>query len=258
MAIRRRRRRRGTWFPNLGTANKEGGELGDDSAGVWAELIPGGGGSSNVFITDLTFDHFVDEGATAEGPAGRSLADFQGSEYLLQRIVGKLFVGLDQINSGGATAGVLVTSAFFVAREDEHTPSAFPNPIGAATLLDLVNNYGPDNTGHITEPWIWRRQWILGNALTPGGPGSNQAAPKVFPPTNAGYGSVMDGPHVDAKTKRHVHREDRLWFITAVRSLSLNWADPFNPDVAVEAHVKLHLDYRLFGTLLKAKNTGTF
>lgn len=251
-----KRRRRGTWFPNLGTANAEGQDIADDSAGVWASLIPEGNGATEVFITPLTFDHFVDEGAQSEGNAPRSLADFQGSEYLLQRIVGKLFLAFDQLGAAGTAQGVLVTAGFFVAREDEHAGTADPFPIGGLTNGDRVAQYALDNTGHITEPWIWRRQWILGNnALSSSG---SSLGVTRFPPTNTFMGSVLDGPHLDAKTKRHVHREDRLWFQVAARYLNFNWADPFNVDVTTRNVLNMHLDYRLFGTLLKARNTGTF
>lgn len=258
MARFKRRRRRGTWFPNIGTANAEGQPIEDDSAGVWAELIPEGNGATTTFITELTFDHFVDEGAAADGIASRSLADFQGSEYMLQRIVGKCFVRIDQTTAATSASAALITCGFFVAREDEHAGTADAFPIGGLTNGDRTAQYGIDNAGHITEPWIWRRQWLLGNnAKNNVGTGSGPATVH-FPQSNMLYGSVADGPHIDAKTKRHVHREDRLWFIAGCRYINDLFTDPFGVDVVIRNQIKLHLDYRLFGTLLKARNTGTF
>lgn len=254
---KRRGRRRGTWFPNLGTSGPED-NLTDDSAGVWAEILTNTNGTSSVFITDLTFDQPVDEGADSAGTNPRSLADFIGSEYILKRIVGKLFVGLDQSQEATSTGAVLVTAGFFIARADDDDTLVNPSPIGAGSPSEQLREYGPDSVGNIREPWIWRRQWILGNTLRTF---TNSASgEKFFPPNNVTYApGGMDGPHIDAKTIRRCGTDDRLWFVTQVRPLGSNWADPFGSvDVVLALHVKVHLDYRLFGTLMKAKGKGSF
>lgn len=253
---KRRRRRRGVWFPNLGTAGPEGGQA-DDSAGIWAELIPSAIGDTGIFLTDLTFDQPVDEGADSTGTAPRSLADFVGSEYILKRIVGRLFLGLDQSQVVGTTKAVLITCGFFVARADDDPTLVNPTPVGAATLVDQVREYAPDSVGNIREPWIWRRQWILGNTLQTFV--TSQSAEAFFPPNNVTYNpGGMEGGFIDQKTIRRVGQDDRLWFIAAFRAIGSNWADPFVVDIQVPLHVKLHLDYRLFGTLTKAKGKGSF
>lgn len=249
----RKGRRRGVWFPNLGTSGEEG-FADDDDNGTYAELIPPTTGESGSLIQALTFDHFVDEGAQELGVDARSLADFQGSEYILRRIVGKLFLAHDQAAPSAATPlGTQVTACFFVAREDEQPQLGFPVPIGATSVTNEVAKYGPSNVGNIHQPYIWRRQWILGNPSQ-----TIQAGVTKFPPTNCNYGSVLDGPHIDAKTVRRVRREDRLWFGLQFRYLGASWDRPFNVDVPIALHVKMHLDYRLFGTLVKAKSSGTF
>lgn len=255
---RRRRRVKGTWFPNIGTAGPEGNQEDDDN-GIYAELTPPIDGTSQIFVTELTFDHFVGEGATAEGTASRSLADFEGSEYLLRRIVGKCFLALDQLT--GVTTGQCVqcTASFMVARESQIPGLTFPAPIGGESDLTMVQQYAPSGTSTVMNPWIWRRKWLLSNRAD-NAPGNNANATgnRMFPRCNAEYGSVSDGPHIDCKTLRRVHREDRLWFVLQVRCLGPNWADPFGSnDMVVAPHVKVHLDYRLFGMLRKARNTGT-
>lgn len=260
----KRRRRRGTWFPNLGTAGIEG-NVRDDDSGLFAELVitPGNSQQSTIFITDLTFDSPVEEEAisTSDSPNKKTLADIIGSEYILRRIVGKVFVGLDLITQGATlpTQAVLVTCGFFVAREaDNQLGAAFAQPVGAASADEALQNYSPSSVSTVREPWIWRRRWILGQAgISFGSPVASAGA--MFPQTNAQYGSVMDGPHIDAKTIRRVSQDDRLWFVTAIRNLGPNFADPFGSvDLNIDTHVKLHLDYRLFGNLMKAKNHGAF
>lgn len=249
-----RRKRRGTWFPVLGTAGPEGRPF-DDDAALYAEITLPNNGNSQPFLSELTYDHYTDEGAQADGINSKSLADFQGSEYLLQRIVGKCHISLDQLG-GQSTFAVAVVAGFFVAREalgGEDVLSAIPHPIGADTDDDKTAHYGPMSVGNIQEPWIWRRTWILGNRARGSGVGT-----VTYPTTTADYHSVSDGPHIDAKTRRRVHRESRLWFFLQARNLGANFADPFQSvDVSVPSHLKLRLDYRLFGMLRKARNTGT-
>lgn len=258
-----RRRRRGTWFPNLGTAGIEGA-VEDDDSGLFAELVipVGSSQSSVIFITDLTFDSPVEEEALSEGANKKTLADIIGSEYILKRIVGKIFLGLDLITQTGAThpaQGVTVTCGFCVAREqDNQLGLANPSPIGASNTTEARQNYSPASVSTVREPWIWRRRWILGQAGISFG-SANAFAQAQFPQTNAQYGSVMDGPHIDAKTIRRVSQDDRLWFVATARNLGGNFADPFGSvDVDIDTHIKLHLDYRLFGSLVKSRNHGAF
>lgn len=257
--MRKRRRKRGTWFPNVGTAGLEN-DPDDDDSGRWFQLICNNGVSTTV-VSDLTFDKPFEDELDSDNQTGRSLSDIIGSEYILRRIVGKVFCHRDQFSSAAETLAVLVTCGFFVARsEDTSTETAGdPKPIGANTLTELRENYSPAAVSTVREPWIWRRRWILGNQrLTANQTIVVSSGVAAFPPTNAGYGSVMDGPHLDAKTIRRVGQDDRLWFVVSARQLSANWADPFNSDASTPVGVGVHLDYRLFGSLRKAKQQGRF
>lgn len=254
-----RRKSRGVWLPNIGTQGPEAAPQDDDN-GVFGDIILDTTGKSKFLLTELTFDHYVDEGAASDGSASRSIADFVGSEYFLDRIVGKCFIALQQVAIGTEPfTSAQVTAGFFIAREDESGTVADATPIGAQNIDDIVVNYAPTGSGLVRAPWIWRRQWILGNQASAGATGSAFFGPAFFPPTNAGYGSIQDGPHLDAKTKRRVRKEDRLWFIVQARGLGPLWSDPFNTTSQTQAQrVSIHLDYRLHGALRKARSTGRF
>lgn len=264
---RRRRGSGGTWFPNLGTAGPEGDED-DDDAGIFINAILSTAIPSQSVITDLTFDNPIEDEALSATASRSSLSDIIGSEYILKRIVGKVLAAVDQSNSAFVGQfGVLLTCGFFVARaEDSTTESAVnPQPIGTETEVEKRENYSPAVPSTIREPWIWRRRWILGNQArqsTGSAPTSlASSATAAFPSSTAGYGSVMDGPHIDAHTVRRVSQDDRLWFAAAFRLLSADWgAQPFGPgQLGVNPiGINIHLDYRLFGRLIKAKQHGAF
>lgn len=263
---KRRGRRRGVWFPTLGTIGS--GEVADDDdAGIFGQITIVGTDSeeSSVFLTDLTFDKPIEDELDSTVPEGRSMADIIGSEYILRRIVGKLFIGLDASapNQAGPL-GALCTAGFFVARaEDSSTEGAGQGlPIGSETLVERRENYSPAAVSTIREPWIWRRKWILGNkGREAGNVFGGLIVPQVanYPPTTAQYGSVMDGPHIDAQTVRRVSQDDRLFFALAVRALGADFLNPFgSADFTLPLNIGFHLDYRLFGMLTKAKNRGAF
>jgi len=254
----RRRRRRGCWFPNLGTVGPTG-LADDDDAGIWGNLSPINS-ASTVFITDLTFDQPLEDEAAVENPDKSSLADLIGSAYILRRIVGKLFLAYDNATTITDSSGVVITAGFFVARSEDSTSAAagLAAPIGAESAAEARENYSPAVPSTIREPWIWRRRWILGNQRQ-GDVITVALGVTRFPATNVGYGSVMDGPHIDARTVRRVSNDDRLWFALSARQLNFDWTDPFDPDIAgTNRVVRFHLDYRLFGMLIKQRASGTF
>lgn len=78
------------------------------------------------------------------------------------------------------------------------------------------------------DPWIWRRDWILGHGPSEanfGQTNQNVAGRRNFPPTNTHYGSVRDGAHVDQKTNRVIGQEERLFLNLTAYVLPLNDAD---------------------------------
>jgi len=75
-------------------------------------------------------------------------------------------------------------------------------------------------------------------------------SPQYFglPKSNVLYGSVADGPHIDAKTARVIHRSERLFGVLAARRYMGDF--DITPETQfTDTHVRLLLDYRLLGSL---------
>lgn len=236
----RRRRRAVTWLPTLGTAGPV--ETNDNASGRAFSLDTPPDGTTEVAITALTFD--VPRDADSAALTIDTLADIIGSEYMLRRIVGKCFAN-SLLDSEGPAA-ILFGAGFFVARAaDEQQAQEGNQPIGSQSPSERVENYNPLSDDCIREPWIWRRVWILGRD------GAGEGAPS-FPSTTVGYGSVQDGPHIDAQTMRRVGNDERLWFAVAARNFPIAVAS------TSPGQIFGYLDYRLLGSLLKARNRGVF
>lgn len=265
--MRRRRRTRGTWFPTIGTFIADE----DSTSGKQFVLAALTTGAINTIIAPVTLDR-PREGDDVEDD---SLADIIGSEYILQRIVGKLhaYRTVDLAPGSAAHAwdnapAVLLGCRFFVARANDNSSGGGEDtPIGSASATERNDNYSPLEADTVREPWIWRRTWILGchgNNVSPqvdgqfyGGATDSPAQPQgafAFPPSTALYGSVMDGPHIDSKVKRRIRQDDRLWFAVSTCMWPINTAINTERNIGVRGF----LDYRLFGSLRKARNTSAF
>lgn len=259
----RRRRSRGTWFPNIGS---QIGALTENFMGRSFSIGAATNGSITTGILPLTFDTPFEGDRVSTGVD--SLADIIGSEYVLMRIVGKLFASYSnpQLDGVGAPGGspIYFTAGFFVARpNDEAVGGGEDTPIGSATEAERRDNYSPLEVDTVREPWIWRRSWILGvaggrtsvsSAVSPQAAFSNPNL-AAYPQSTALYGSVHDGPHFDSKVKRRVGQDDRLWFAVSTANF------PFGATTVVgttQGIITGALDYRIFGSLRKARNSSAF
>ena len=248
-----RRGRRGpkvNWLPVFGQGIEPGGN--QHSNGWLGELaIPGDVNDFSISGTALTFDEPKDDDAAT--PATTSLADFIGSGYFLRRIVRKFpRRASNQGARGRSTRGPRNPVGPRVLRRARSGPSS-------RSSHRELEDYNPLETDNMQEPWIWRRTWILSNPTNQirnnyqvsqgnapyGVSGSTKWL--QFPTTTAGYGSVLDGPHIDQKTKRTITNDDRLWCVLAAHKLPL--------DVDYDdsgATLDWWLDYRLLGSIIRA------
>lgn len=246
----RRRRKTGTWFPTIPNEVEGVGIETWEAAPLLLDLVGDQDGSVQTGITAVTLDESRDL-LTPITEETRSLADVVGSEYFLNRLVGKLFLRVASTGGGGSDEplATLIGCGFFIARAngDNTAPQGFTDqssetdPAGAAA-------FSPLSAGTIREPWIWRRTFILSkNANVSDIPQNNWAG---------GYGAgLFDGPHFDAKTKRRVAKEERLWFAMSMT----NW--PYGSpggEQPSECLLKACLDLRIFAGLRKAKDRGVF
>jgi len=277
----RRRRSRGTWFPVIGTQPSE--ELSYAPIRLTFQVASADGFEQRVTgVVPVTFDR-PQEGDELSTTAD-SLAEILGNEYTLKRIVGKCFVTRSTNADRNGTVSpytyeqafpaLLVGCGFFVARaQDEQDPGGQDLPIGttgnsAVNEEKIWENYSPLALSTIREPWIWRRSWILGNGAAINA--VNQSVVQTvsndnpviageiwdFPANNTQYGSIMDGPHLDSRVKRRVGQDDRLWFAVGIVPLQ-TIVTPVTGAI-INTYVHVVLDYRLFGSLRKAKNRSAF
>lgn len=255
--MRRRRRTRHTWLPTIG-------DLFDDENVVTATQV----GTFQVPATGLIATEIIP--LTADTPAepvdatvtGHTMADIVGSEYILRRIVGKIHIFPQWAFATAFThvSGMRVAAGFFVARaEDTNVDAALPVGAGNNDPTAINRSYSPLALSTMREPWIWRRKWIFGNYLEEArikNLAAQNSATQIIGyeaavPNNTWAGSVLDGPHIDAKTVRRVGQDDRLWFAISAQAVD-------QPPASTNIPLTYELDYRLLGSLRKAKQRGAF
>lgn len=137
-----------------------------------------------------------------------SLADIQSSGYRLRRIVGKIWVIMNQSDESAVSFGI-VTAGIMVRRVDPTAATSL-----AATNAAGAELISPNESENYSDPWVWRRSWLLGNNAGPLVPATRPELPE----SNIGALSALDGPHVDQKTARIVGPEERLFLDVSVRS----------------------------------------
>lgn len=251
MARRIRKRPGVIWLP-ITTENRliVGGATSGDapSFGSYAVVIPAPQTPGTPQVTGV-FPVVADQPQNLASLT-TSLADAEGSAYRLRRIVGKVFVELDltplqAVNDGSAT-GYLVTVGFIIL-EVEPTLAFLPKS-------STADDYNVANLDNNRDPWIWRRSWMVGvdfpgflttpqqTAL----PGTSQPPFSVMSSNNfRGPGSVMDGPHIDAKTARVVKDNQRLSMVITATPLNGNGAG------ATAGTIVVTTDLRVLGSLRK-------
>lgn len=254
---RRRRKQRVLWLPNVGTP--EWGSAAGEPAGFNPSYLDFnlaftlGGGRVPTFEFVLFQDGPGSESfqlppASPNEWEARGLNTMLEWGYRLRRIVGKLHISAgtpvqDQTQVAVEQAGVICTAGIIVRRIDQQ----LPNQSLALTAGDITTD-SPEN---IRDPWIWRRSWPILNAqvgLVAGSDptGATQAADMVLSGSMYGPsegGSVLDGPHVDAKTARIIGPEERVFLNLTFRERFLTGPAPIDWDCSV------FFDYRGLASL---------
>jgi len=203
----------------------------DDSSHFFAALTgPALGVSPDTTAIPLVKDGESDQALLDQTT---TIADIASSGYRLRRIVGKIVVIIGQ---GVATAPedptlYQVTAGIMVCRTD----------IQGTTLPSPIPSYSPESIGNNSDPWIWRRSWVLCDVEGATTITSNTRAPRS---NIEGYGGGnADASHVDQKTARIVGAEERLFFFATCRGLDGNAQAP-NPGLALIVG-----DLRVLGTV---------
>lgn len=241
MARRYRRRRKYTWFPNLGLDVHSDNEPHKKVSGVNFNLLvepP----SSTTFaraIIPLTFDQPKSE---AEITEDTTLSELQGSAWALRRVVGNIQCAWGWVNAAAGappqTPAVLVGAALAVIPWDEYsnTPEADVNPL----LAEDIN-----------EPWIWRKTCILGAQQINSAYSSNSTVNALLSfPVNTSFYPQSRFEYVDQRTMRTVSGDERLCLIVSAAQITPA------PEPTDEPTVFGYFDYRLLGALRRRRNRG--
>lgn len=206
MAFRRRRRRfNGVWYPCITPGETLTLVIPFDVALSWnTDPVTGDRPIGGIELTnsDLTGSGFYDQAIVRQG-------------YQIKRLVGKFHASYTQ---AGSESGIITARLF------------------AGLFIDRVNKDGvpvlegtADNPWDVTQPlntqkrWLWRRSWMLSNPIYKSA-GLFQVN-QDYPSTTAGYGSVLDGPHIDVKPNAHVGLTERLFLYTQARGTWFNEAE---------------------------------
>jgi len=234
--MRRKRRNRATWFPILGFDLQNSGSVGLSTVDV-REITVQTTGAPNVIIIPIIPDIDIppETSQTLSGQVVTPLRAFvEGQSCLIERIVGKIQVGVRTNTNPGALSDIHFAAALAVVpTEDDGTG----NPAVDAFELDPLRA----NNSH--QPWLWRRTWSLSN------PAGTATLP-AFPQNNA-LGSAPEGSFIDTKgTKRMIRREERIFLIYSVV--------PLFTDAASTVQVVCTADLRVIGTMVKAHNKSHF
>jgi len=238
-----RRKPKVLWLPVVGNDNSDIPEEENWVAGPAGVLSVPHTGAIIFDATPVTFD-YSDPPSTEQGVFDRSLQDLtSGNNYRLRRIVGKIHAACQpQSNTNNNYPPLEVAAGFMVNRTDDSgnliNAGGFGNEQAASPLAQDATQ----------DPWIWRRKWMLSPNLGVFFDDNISTAVALaqqhqgWPATNAGYGSVADGPHIDQKTARVISNQERLFFWIAARVRNDNPSGEFNT-------LSWNLDIRILASL---------
>lgn len=182
--------------------------------------------------TTAVFPVVADAAVNNAGGELNSLSDIEQSSYRLRRVVGKIFVGIRQVSDSNQAITGIITAGLIILRTRGAPLNA---PLGAPF------DYSTISIDNYADPWIWRRAWCLGNNAANLAAGST--AP-FYPENNAICGSVLDGPHVDAKTARVVGPEERLFLVISATTAVVEGQIP-----EVTTNVECYWDLRVLASM---------
>jgi len=189
-----------------------------------------GGFVAPVAPVVITTPIVLDKPVGAIAAQGETLSDFEGSAYRLRRVVGKCFIQTpDEAADPGQPSQFFVAAGLIVLRVDEAGL-----PLKGATDAQ----YSTVSLENVRDPWIWRRSWSLQIQQANDG---TVPVDRPFPASNARYGSVLDGPHLDAKTARVISDEERLFFVLSGFAL--------NGDPQLQTTLLCLLDLRVLASM---------
>lgn len=232
MARFRRRKAPVVWLPSTVT-NVTAATSGNSSFYVDSVVVDALNYERRTNIYTLTVDYPASAiRAAAQIP---SLGDYEASGYRIIRIVGKFTAAMSNAQPAqGSTSPIaaLLGLALMVVRVDE----------ASGAPLRAADAYSPTRLDNIQDPFLFRRTWTLQNDFA-GFPQATQDSWQ-FPRGNAEYGSVMDGPHIDARVRRRVGDEERIMAIVSATNIA--------GDATLAGEIRYTFDWRILATPIRA------
>lgn len=248
----RRKRRRATWFPVLGQEIAGSGSGlnpdGFDSHFTGELTHAFGAGNYQADVIPLTWDYPADVEVTVFDQVP-SLADWQGSAWQLEGIKGGIRCAISGTSDGqGGTLEQFVRVACFAEVLRVNPEDGSP--------LDDLEDYSTFLAANRRDPYIWQRSWILQSQQVNLLPASQVffVGPQRFPQGNWQYEGRDTGTCIDAKSKRYIGTDERLFMcVEAVQVSGVNLeivAATENP----QWQVSYDLDVRVLGRLRRSTN----
>lgn len=235
--MRRRKSPRVIWLPSTNANSIDGNH--QPKTSNWQQfnldiINPAVRGDFAAGEISLVIDD-IQEPSTAT----TSLSDLYNSGYRLRRIVGNIFVAMNQVAND--TVKVVCVSAGLIVRQvNPRTDNSIALETG---VPESISTCEIDN---ISDPWIWRRSWVLTNALSSGPVPLASAFHTQGQTRNYGAqaGCVATSSHVDQKTARIVGPEHRLVLDVTMQALSDGGATE-----GAAASIGVLTDLRVLGSL---------
>lgn len=231
----KRKGRQGIWLPpslqnRIADGNPNAGPQdltlpNDNAVGVYQLVLPqiSWGTTSGVelpLVGDVKPNQVV-------GFNGTTLNDYSFG-YALKRVVGNIFVSVEQQlwdQGGNLPYDYFITAGIMVKRVTDGGNPVQPTP--------------PQAYDNATDPWLWRRNWMLCNQVQ----AQAQGAYLPFPSNNCAFGSAEEGAFVDQKTRRTIKQEERL-FLVVQATLALPVESGINQEATF---LGIAWDLRFFG-----------
>lgn len=257
MRFRRRRKPRVQWLPNTGTDLNATPALlvrENSSAIITNQIITFNLASPTTVIeVPMILDQAPAAGSSGVGMAAyqlRALDDETTLSYRLRRIYGSFYIvaSANTGNAGDCPAAIAAEVGIIVRRTSPELGTA---------LAPGVADTDPGNLDDNEDPWLWRKNFLLGpiQDITIAGTSTLLPAPdagddwrfaaNALPRSNLFHTGPHQNPTVDVRSNRRVSSEERLFLDVGLTRLPSAVPPQQSQTVAID----IYFPYRALGTL---------
>lgn len=225
----KRARPRVVWLPPTSANSLGNPPIVGNGYQIFAVDVTGATGDFSVGEIPLTIDSQDDP-----NDPNTSLADIASSGYRLRRIVGKVWCLQGQKSGSSGPCRLIITAGLIIRRSNPALGTSY------ASLDTTGDNQGPGLIQNYSDPWIWRRSWILSDNQT-----DTITSLPLTAFDNMDQASALDSAHVDQKTARIVSSEERLF-------LNVSSTILVPGDQGILASTLILTDLRILGSMMSS------